>query len=409
MKRVVITGMGIWSSIGQDIQTVTESLRCGCCGIIYDAERVAYGYQTGLVGNIPRPDLKPYLSRQKRLLMSVDSEYAYMAARQAFEQAGISEEYRMSHPVGIIFGSDGNSHQQEYAQRMEQDHSTYLVGYNALFRSITSSVTINLSTLYHLQGIHLTIGAACASAAQAVGIATMFIRQGHELMILVGGASEVEKKNLNSIVTDSLIMDSPYLTQPALASRPFDQAAAGCIVSGGAAALVLEEYHHALARGATILAEISGYGYAGGGLDNVYDANFNNDFQSMKMALADANKSVCDLDFIHARADSHPLSDKAEAQALAMLLGKCNTPISSTDSIAGHEGWTAGANRMVYSLLMMQNNFIAPSLNIENPIEEAKELNIVRSKVDKDLHTILLNAAGVGGSNCAFVLTNNFY
>lgn len=405
MRRVVITGMGIWSSIGQNLNTVTESLRKGRSGIIFDASRIEYGYQSGLTANIPRPNLKPYLSRGKRQMMSVDSEYAYMATRQALEQAKLSDDYLKHHDVGIIMSNDGNPHQHEYAKIMEEEHCSLLVGYNAGFRSLTSSAVVNLGSIFRLRGINLTISAACAGGVHAIGVASMFIRDGLEDVILVGGTMDVSKENVNQIVTDSLIIDNHFDANPTAASRPFDKQAIGSVLSGGAGMLVLEDYEHAISRGVPILAEIVSYGYAGAALDEVYHVSWKVEYSAMKTALKEAHLSIYDIDMIHARADSFSISDQSEAVALRKLLeGNELIPITSTDSLAGHEGWTAGINRTIYSVLMMQNGFVAPTINTEEPIDEMKNLNIVCQVSTKEINTILLNSAGVGGSYGAIVL-----
>lgn len=404
MRRVVITGMGIWSSIGQDLKTVTESLRLGRSGIVFDSARVEYGLQSGLVGDVPRPDLKSYLSRRQRQMMSVDAEYAYMAARQAFEQAQVTEDYLANNNVGIILGNDGNIHQLDSHEIMKNEHCSFLVGYNTAFRSMTSSAVVNLASIFHARGINLCVSSSCASACQALGLATMFIRSGLENMILVGGSAEPAKESVGVIVNDAILLDARYNKEPSLASRPFDSNAVGAILSGGGSALVLEDYEHALERGATILAEIVSYGYAGGGLDVIYDVDWKTDYRAIKMALDEAGIEPEDIDFVHARADSFPACDKAEAKALSKIFADYKIPISSTDSITGHECWTAGTNRIVYSILMMCNGFITPTINLENPIEEACTLNIIRQTTHKPLHTVLLNSAGIGGTNCAIIL-----
>lgn len=406
MRRVVITGMGIWSSIGQDLQTVTESLKQGRSGIVFDPSWLEYGMRSGLVGAVPRPDLVPYLSRRTRQFMSEDAGYSYMAAHQAFEQAGIGDEYLRKNEVGIIFGNDGNSHQHEYAKVMEQEHDPILVGYNAAYRIMTSNSAACLASIFHLTGINLTISAACASSSHAIGIAYMLISRGIQNAILVGGGNEVKPDNVINIVNDSLYRNTIFNSYPKQASRPFDTNAVGCIPTGGGAALVLEEFEHAVNRGATIIAEIAGYGFAGEGFEDLTQLQWGADYRAMQNALQNARLSINDISFIHSRADSFPTSDKAEAIALNHLCAKANTPISSAESMTGHSGWMAGASKTIYSVLMMQNNFIAPTINLEQPIDEAKDLNIITETTYTPIDTVLVNSAGLGGSHCAIVLRN---
>ena len=400
MRRVVVTGMGIWSCIGQDLQTVTESLKQGCSGIIFDPQRIEYGLQSGLVGNVPRPDLRLILPRKFRATMSEDSEYAYMAARQAFEQAGISDEYLRQNEVGLIFGNDGNAHQKDIHEIMKEDHDSQMIGPNALFQSLTSSVTMNLSTIFHPKGINFCVGAACASSSHAIGIAAMMIRQGMQDTILTGGSCQIDMRG--SAATDALEAISRNNENSRGASRPFDKDRDGMVPSGGAAALVLEEYTHAVARDATILAEVCGYGFSSNGIEDISMPSADAEYIAMKRALDDAGLQPSDIDYVNAHATSTIAGDIEEAKALTRLFAQ-SPMISSTKSMTGHENWMAGASEAVYSILMMQNNFVAPNINLEHKIDEAKNLNIVTETVYAPIHTVLSNSSGMGGTNSALV------
>lgn len=414
MKRVVVTGMGIWSCIGQDLHTVAESLRQGRSGIIFDPKRIEYGLHSGLVGDVPRPDLKPLLPRKFRATMSEDSEYAYMAARQAFEQSGISDEYLRQHEVGIIFGNDANMHMLDYMPLMEEEHDSMMIGPNALFQGETSSVTMNLSTIFHLSGINFCIGAACASSSHAIGIAAMLIRQGIQKTILAGGSCTIDKRS--SVATDAIEAISRKNETPTESSRPFDKDRDGMVPSGGAAALVLEEYEHAVARGATILAEVIGYGFSSNGIEEISMPFADGEYTAMKHALDDAGLQPSDIDYVNAHATSTIVGDIEEAKALTRLfveenpISNLQSPmsnrkpfVSSTKSMTGHENWMAGASEAVYSILMMQNGFIAPNINLENVIDEAKDLNIVTETIYAPINTVLSNSSGMGGTNSALV------
>lgn len=409
MKRVVVTGMGIWSCIGQDLQSVTESLKQGRSGIIFDPKRIEYGLHSGLVGNVPRPDLKPLLPRKFRATMSEDSEYAYMAARQAFEQAGISDEYLHHNEVGVVFGNDVNMHMLDYMPIMEEEHDSQLIGPSALFQGETSSVTMNLSTIFHLKGINLCVGAACASSSHAIGLASLLIRQGMQDTIIVGGSCTVDMRS--SVATDAIEAISRNNENPEDASRPFDEDRDGMVPSGGAAALVLEEYEHAKARGATIYAEVVGYGFSSNGIEEISMPSADGEYIAMKRALDDAGLQPSDIDYVNAHGTSTPIGDIEEAKALTRLFVLENRKskienrpfISSTKSMTGHENWMAGASEAVYSILMMQNNFVAPNINLENVIDEAKDLNIARETIYTPIRTILSNSSGMGGTNSALV------
>jgi len=406
MRRIVITGMGIWSSIGQDMQTVTESLRLGRSGIIYDQSRVDYGYQSGLVGNVPKPDLKPFLSRQERMMMSNDAEYAYMSTRQAFEQAGIDKDYLYHHDVGIIWGCEGNSHQQEYIRRMEETHCTALVGSNALIRTVSSSVVMNLATIFHLQGINMSVSTACASASHAICTAFMHISQGMEDMILVGGSGSAAKEETIGMVIDALCKDDCYNSTPTAGSRPFDEGAVGEILSGGAAALVLEDYEHAVARGATIFAEIKTFAVASGHASDIYVGDWTAGKKAIKKALKNANMYPGDIDFVRTYASSDKHVDWIEAKSLSNVFSGLDTAICATESITGHEGAMSGASGIIYTVLMMKNGFIAPHINLANPILEAQQLNIPRVTQSRDIKTALITSAGLGGNYIAIIISN---
>ena len=406
-RRVVVTGMGIWSCIGQDLQTVTESLKAGRSGIVFDSKRIEYGLRSGLVGNVPRPDLKPLLPRKFRATMSEDTEYAYIAVRQAFEQARISDEYLRQNEVGIIFGNDGNMHQIEYNEIMEQEHDSQMLGPNALFQGETSSVTMNLGTIFHLRGINFSVGAACASGSHAIGLGSLLIRHGVQETILIGGSCVLDMRG--AAVIDAIEAISLHNEDPTQSSRPFDINRDGMVPSGGAAALVLEEYEHAIARGAMILAEVVGYGFSSNGIEEISMPSASGEYVAMKRALDDAGLQPSDIDYVNAHATSTIAGDIEEAKALTRLFSRKSKVesqkpyISSTKSMTGHENWMAGASEAVYSILMMQNNFVAPNINLENVIDEAKDLNIARETIYTPINTVLSNSSGMGGTNSALV------
>ncbi len=401
MRRVVVTGMGIWSCIGQDLQTVTENLRQGRSGIIFDPKRIEYGLQSGLVGNVPRPDLKPLLPRKFRATMSEDSEYAYMAARQAFEQAGISEEYLRQNEIGVLWGNDsGASTVAEGCKILEQYHDSLMLGPTRIFQAGASSAVMNMSTIFHLQGGGITTAAGCASSSHAIGLALMLIQTGKQETMLVGGSSEILP--IMSAAFDATHVLSLRNNDPTHASRPFDQDRDGMVFSGGAAALVLEEYEHAVERGATILAEVVGYGFSSNGIEEISMPSAEAEYTAMKRALDDAGLQPSDIDYVNAHATSTIAGDIEEAKALTRLFGS-KPYISSTKSMTGHENWMAGASEAVYSILMMQNGFVAPNINLENVIDEAKDLNIARETIYTPIRTVLSNSSGMGGTNSALV------
>lgn len=402
MKRVVITGMGIWSCLGKDLKEVCDALRAGRSGIGVDQARLDYGYRSGLTGIVERPVLKKLLDRRSRVGLSEEAEYAYMASREAFENAGITAEMLEEEEVGIIFGNDSSARPVvEAARIMDEKHDSAMLGSGLIFQSMNSTVTMNLSTIFRLRGINFTVSAACASGSHAIGLGYAMIKQGLQKTVLCGGAQEV---NCYAMATfDALGAFSIRMDQPEAASRPFDQGRDGLVPSGGAAAVVLEDYDHAVARGAKILAEVVGYGFSsnGGGISQASDEG---SVIAMQRALADAAMKPSDIDYINAHATSTPQGDHYEALALSRLFGGSDTWVSSTKSMTGHECWMAGASEVVYSLLMMQHGFVAPNINLNEPDEAAATLRLARETVECEVRTVLSNSFGFGGTNSALVL-----
>jgi 3-oxoacyl-[acyl-carrier-protein] synthase-1 len=258
-----------------------------------------------------------------------------------------------------------------------------------------------MNTIFHLRGVNFSVSSACASGSHAIGLAYMFIKQGLQDVVLCGGAQEVNKYSMSSF--DALNAFSVRMDAPARSSRPFDRDRDGLVPSGGAAALVLESYEHAVARGAKILGEVCGYGFSsnGGGISQPSDEG---SFVAMTRAMADAGVSADDIDYINAHATSTQQGDMYEAKALARLFAGKKALISSTKSMTGHECWMAGASEVVYSLIMMHNDFVAPNINFENPDEYSAPLNIAARTVDTHLDTVLSNSFGFGGTNSALVI-----
>ena len=404
-KRVVVTGMGIWSCIGTNIETVKKSLYDGKSGIGLQPERLTYGYRSGLTGIVEIPVItKQMLDRHTRAGMSEEAQYAYMASRQAFEQAQISDTYLREHEVGCIFGNDSSAKPViESSKIMDEKHDSAMLGYGLIFQSMNSTVNMNLSTIFHLRGVNFTISAACASGSHSIGLGYMLIKQGLQDMILCGGAQETNYYSMASF--DALGAFSVRMDDPTKASRPFDKDRDGLIPSGGAAALVLEDYDHAVARGATILAEIVGYGFSsnGGGISEPSD---DGSVTAMSRAMKDAEVQLDDIDYINAHATSTHQGDMYEAIALDRLFHGQRALISSTKSMTGHECWMAGASEVVYSIIMMKNNFVAPNINFENPDEYSEKINLTAKTVDMEVNTVLSNSFGFGGTNSALVIKN---
>ena len=395
--------MGIWSCLGTDLDTVKESLYEGKSGIGLQKERLAYGYRSALTGIVEEPVItKKMLDRHTRAGMSEEARYAYMSSLQAFAQAGITDDYLRENEVGCIFGNDSSAQPViEASKIMDEKHDSAMLGYGLIFQSMNSTVNMNLSTIFHLRGVNFTVSSACASGSHSIGLAFMMIRQGLQDMVLCGGAQETNYYSMASF--DALGAFSVRMDEPAKASRPFDRDRDGLIPSGGAASLVLEDYGHAKARGANILAEVVGYGFSsnGGGISQPSDEGC---VIAMSRALDAAGMKADNIDYINAHATSTHQGDMYEAIALNRMFGGKHALISSTKGMTGHECWMAGASEAVYSTLMMQHGFVAPNINFEHPDEYSEKLNLATATVDTEVDTVLSNSFGFGGTNSALVI-----
>ncbi len=402
-RRVVITGMGIWSCLGTDVETVRQSLFEGKSGIGLQPERLEYGYRSGLAGIVETPVItKQMIDRHTRAGMSEEAQYAYMASRQAFAQAGMDAEYIRNNEVGCIFGNDSSAKPViESSKIMDEKHDSAMLGYGLVFQSMNSTVNMNLSTIFHLRGVNFTISAACASGSHSIGMGYMLIKQGLQDIVLCGGAQETNYYAMASF--DALGAFSVRMDEPTKASRPFDKDRDGLIPSGGAAALVLEDYEHAIARGADILCEVVGYGFSsnGGGISEPSDEG---SVIAMSRAIKDAGMSEDDIDYINAHATSTLQGDMYEAMALDRMFHNKHALISSTKSMTGHECWMAGASEIVYSTIMMQNNFVAPNINFQNPDEFSEKINLTNKTVETEINVVLSNSFGFGGTNSALII-----
>ena len=400
-RRVVITGMGIYSCIGTNIETVRQSLYEGKSGIVLLPERKEYGYRSALTGYVPNPDLKQLLGRRERISMGQESEFAYMATSEALAQAAITPNYLRENEVGILYGNDSVAGSViETNDKIREKRDTTLVGSGAVFKTMNSTVTMNLSTLYGLRGINMSISAACASGSHAVGLAYLLIQSGLQDCIVCGGAQEINKYSMGSF--DGLGVFSMREDDPTRASRPFDAARDGLVPSGGAATLVLESYEHAKQRGATPIAEVVGYGFSSNG-GHISTPNVEGPARAMERALQNAGLRATDIDYINAHATSTPIGDANEAKAIYQLFGG-NTPISSTKGLTGHECWMAGASEIVYSVIMMQHSFIAPNLNFETADADSGRLRIIAETTPQRIDTFLSNSFGFGGTNSAIIV-----
>ncbi|WP_341227020.1 beta-ketoacyl-[acyl-carrier-protein] synthase family protein [uncultured Arcticibacterium sp.] len=401
-NRVVITGIGAWSCLGTNIEEVKESLFAGKSGIGFDQERKDWGFRSALTGVVKKPELKGKLDRRARKGLSEEAEYAYMATVEALENAKMDMDFLDQNEVGILYGNDSSAKAvTEAVDIIREKKDTTLVGSGSIFQSMNCTVTMNLSTIFKLKGINFTISAACASGSHSIGLAYLMIKWGLQKHIVCGGAQEVNLYAFGSF--DGLSAFSIREDEPTKASRPFDKDRDGLVPSGGAATLILEDYDSAVKRGAPILAEVIGYGFSSNG-QHISNSNVEGQVRSLEMALKDAGVPAEKIDYINAHATSTTGGDFAEAEAIATVFAEHNTPVSSTKSMTGHECWMAGASEIVYSILMMKNNFIAPNINFENPDEASEKLNIVTKTTERNIDLFLSNSFGFGGTNSSLII-----
>ena len=401
-RRVVIPGMGIYSCIGKNLDEVSDSLYQGKSGIGIDPARTIYGYRSPLTGILECPSLKGLLDRRSRMSLPEQGEYAYIATLEAMKTALVDPDYLAYQEMGVIYGNDASAEAVIASHEIMKDKKdSLLIGSGGVFQSMTSTVSMNLSTIFKLRGVNMTVGAACASGSHSIGVGYMFIRDGMQDMILCGGAQEANVYSMAGF--DGLAAFSTRTDDPAKASRPFDANRDGLVPSGGAASLILEDLEHALKRGAPIYGEIIGYGLSSNGAD-ISKANEDGSFIAMERALNDSCKKVAEIDYINAHATSTPQGDRCEALALDRLFGSVKTPVSSTKSMTGHECWMAGASEVVYSLLMMKNGFLAPNINFETPDDASAKLNILTKTKEQNINVFLSNSFGFGGTNSVLVV-----
>lgn len=401
MNRVVITGLGIYSSLGKKKEEVTRSLFDGRSGIVLDPRRKEMGYRSGLTGFVERPQLKGLLDRRSRIMMPEQAEFAYMATLEALQQAGLSTEFMEQNETGIIYGNDSSAQPViEAIDLIREKKDTMLVGSGSVFQVLNSTVTMNLATIFKLRGVNFSISAACASGSHSIGLGYLFIKQGLQDRVVCGGAQEVNiysMPNFDALGTFSLRED-----EPARASRPFDRDRDGLVPGGGAATVILESLESAQQRGATILAEVLGYGFSSNG-QHISNPSVDGQVRSINRCLKDAGIDRAMIQYINAHATSTPAGDGSEAEAIFEVFGG-KVPVSSTKSMTGHECWMAGASEIVYSMLMMQNSFVAPNINFEHPDEHSAKINIIPETLKQDFNVFLSNSFGFGGTNSSLIV-----
>jgi 3-oxoacyl-[acyl-carrier-protein] synthase-1 len=402
MNRVVITGIGIYSCIGKNLDEVSESLYMGKSGIVLDMGRKEFGYRSGLTGFVEKPNLKGVLDRRSRIMLPEQGEYAYIATVEALANAGIDADFLNEKEVGILYGNDSSAKAViDCTDVIREKKNTMMIGSGAVFQTMNSTVTMNLATIFKLKGINLTVSAACASGSHSIGLGYQLIKSGLQECIICGGAQEINDYAMGSF--DALSAFSIQDADPTKASRPFDRSRDGLIPSGGAATVILESLESATKRGAKILGEVIGYGFSSNGA-HISNPTVEGPVRSLTMALKQADMMASEVDYINAHATSTPAGDTSEAKAIFEVFGPGGPVVSSTKSMTGHECWMAGASEIVYSMLMMKHSFVAPNINFETPDEDSAKLNIAKYSFEKKINVFLSNSFGFGGTNSSLII-----
>ena len=403
-RRVVITGMGIYSCLGKTLDEVRDSLYNGKSGIIFDPVRKEMGFVSALTGFVEKPNLKGILSRNQRVYMPEQALCADCATADALKAANIGQDWLDSHEVGLIYGNDSSAEPiVESVDIMRAKNDTSLIGSGGIFKSMNSTVTMNLSCIFKLKGINLTVSGACASGSHSIGWGAMLIQNGLQDMVICGGAQETNPYSVCSF--DGISAFSKRESEPEKASRPFDKNRDGLVPSGGAATVILEDYESAVKRGAPIIAEVLGYGFSSNG-DHISVPNVDGPARSLRMALSHSGLQASQIGYINAHATSTMVGDQNEAKAIYQVFGDSMPPVTSTKSQTGHEMWMAGASEVIYSILMMKNGFIAANLNFETPDEDSAKLNIPAKRIERNFDCFLSNSFGFGGTNSTLIIKN---
>ena len=399
MRRVVVTGLGIVSSIGNNQDEVTDSLKAGRSGIEYCEKYAELGFRSHVHGSI-NVDIEALIDRKIRRFMGDAAAYNYIAMAQAIEDAGLSEE-QVSHPrVGLVVGSGGASHANTVAAAdILRSKGLRRVGPYMVPKTMGSTTSANLATAFKIKGVNYSMSSACSTSAHCIGNAMEQIQFGKQDMVFAGGAEELGWEG--SVMFDAMgALSSKYNETPEQASRAYDADRDGFVISGGGGVLVLEELEHAKARGAKIHAELVGYGATSDGFDMVQPSG-EGAVRCMQLALEGVEGKV---DYINAHGTSTPAGDMKELQAMREVFGDDIPAISSTKSLTGHALGAAGVNEVIYSLLMMKHDFLCSSANIDNLDEAAEGMPILRQRKDNVGANIMLsNSFGFGGTNACLV------
>lgn len=403
LHKAAITGIGIVSSIGNNIYEAADSLYSGKTGIVFDGERKRLGFLSALTGEVRNFDACLYVNRKQQKTMTDFTVWAYAAAKQALEQSGLDTKDIASNDTGLIFGCDSScmASIEQYGKLLETG-STSRIGSGQVFKMMTSNITMNLNTILKTKGACYTISSACSSGGHAIGLAADMIAMGRQERIICGGAQEINWQALCSF--DGLGAFADDSINPAEASKPFDKSRTGLIPSGGAAAIVLENFDSAKKRGADIIGTVCGYGFSSDG-ENLTIPSDTGLYSAMKRAVAASGKKLEEIDYICAHATSTIIGDKKEAANIAKLFeGLTIPPVASLKAITGHELWAAGASQAVYCAIMAEKGFTAPNYNYSEPDDEFMYLPVLKERLERPPKCVLCNSAGFGGTNASIII-----
>ena len=400
MKNVVITGIGIKSCIGNNYNDVLISLQNGKSGIVYNDTYSEMGFRSCISGSI-NINLSDHIDRKLLRFMGESSGYAYLATMDALQMAGIEEKDLDSPKVGIVAGSGGASTRVMVdSGDIAREKGPKRIGPYGVTKSMSSSISAIIATALKLKGVNYSISSACATSAHCIGHAADLIKYGQQDVVIAGGSDDEHWSS--SCLFDAMgALSSNFNSNPSVASRPYDSDRDGFVISGGAGMIILEEEEHAKKRGAKILGKLSGYFATSDGYDMVAPSG-EGAIRCMEGAI---NQSNAKIDYINTHGTSTPVGDIAELNAIKKLFSTDMPMISSTKSMTGHSLGATGAHEAIYSIMMINENFIAPSINIDSVCDEAKDINIVTSTKDIKIENVLSNSFGFGGTNASLVIS----
>ena len=402
MRRVVVTGMGVVSSIGNNVNEVRESLHSGKSGIVFCEEYEEMGFRSHVHGK-PQIDMDNLIDRKLRRFMGEGSAYNYIAMREAINDAGLEEAEVRDERTGLVMGSGGPSTSALVAASdLARARGPKRIGPYAVPKSMCSTNSANMSTAFGMRGLSYSISSACATSAHCIGNGAELIQWGKQDLVLAGGGEEVDWSL--TVLFDAMgALSSKYNDAPERASRPFDINRDGFVISGGAGVLVLEELERAKARGAKVYAEVVGYGATSDGLDMVAPSGEGGQ-RCMRMATSSLGNTT--VDYINAHGTSTPVGDMIELESIREVFGAHRPKISSTKSLAGHSQGATGVHEAIYSLIMLDNDFVAASANIEALDPEVGDSNVVTTRIDgAGLNCVLSNSFGFGGTNASLAFS----